>query len=317
MERAMRKRILILDKTDEVLPKSLLQAGFQLDVHTDYQREDVLRCIEKYDGVVVRSKLVLDKEIIDKAKRLRFIARLGAGMDAIDVDYAESKGVVCLNSPEGNRRAVGEHALGLLLCLFDKIVSADAEVRKGLWLREENRGLEVGGRTIGIIGYGNMGRSFAKHLSGFDCTVLAYDKYKKDFSDEYARSVSLEELFERCEVLSLHVPLTEETKFMVNADFLDKFRKNIYLLNTSRGKVVKTSDLLSAIKSGKVLGAGLDVLEFEAFSNELASEALPAELQELFTMKNVVFTPHVAGWTVESRYKLAYYLAEKIIGLFE
>lgn len=311
----MSKRILILDTVDEVLPESLRQAGFLPEVHTEYQREDVLRCIEEYDAVVVRSKLVLDKEIIDCGKRLRCIARLGAGMDAIDVAYAESRGVVCLNSPEGNRTAVGEHALGLLLCLFDKIVSADAEVRRGLWLREENRGIEVEGKTIGIIGYGNMGSSFAKRLSGFDCRVLAYDKYKKEFPDDFAQRVSLEELFEECDVLSLHVPLTEETRFMVNADFLDSFRKSIYLLNTSRGKVVKTCDLLSAIKSGKVLGAGLDVLEFEAFSNELDSEALPAELQELFKMKNVVFSPHVAGWTAESRYKLAYYLSQKMIAL--
>lgn len=317
MEIKMRKKILILDKGNPILTDKLSAAGFQTDIHTDYQREDVLQNIADYDGIVVRSKLVLDKQIIDKASRLRFIARLGAGMDAIDVEYAESKGVVCLNSPEGNRTAVGEHALGLLLCLFDKLIVADKQVRQGLWLREENRGIEIEGKTIGIIGYGNMGRSFAKRLSGFDCKVLAYDKYKKGFTDSYAKECSLEDLFAQADVLSLHVPLTEETKFMADYAFFNRFAKPFYLINTSRGKVVRTKDLLAAIKEGKVRGAGLDVLEFEAFSNEFDSTSLPDELKELFLMDNVVFSPHVAGWTVESHYKLAYYLAEKIIALFE
>ena len=313
----MEKKILILDKANPILCDKLLEEGFQIELHTDYEREDVLQNIKDYDGIVVRSKLVLDKEILDKAERLRFIARLGAGMDAIDVDYAESKGIVCLNSPEGNRTAVGEHALGLLLCLFNKMIVADRQVRQGLWLREENRGLEIEGKTIGIIGYGNMGRSFAKRLSGFDCMVLAYDKYKKDYSDAYARESSLEEIFAQSDVLSFHVPLTEETKFMANASFFDKFSKPFYLINTSRGKVVKTKDLLEAIRAGKIKGVGLDVLEFEAFSNEFDSTSLPEELKELFLMDNVVFSPHVAGWTVESYYKLPYYLAEKIINLFK
>lgn len=313
----MEKKILILDKANPILCDKLLEEGFQIELHTDYDREDVLQNIKDYDGIVVRSKLVLDKEILDKAERLRFIARLGAGMDAIDVDYAESKGIVCLNSPEGNRTAVGEHALGLLLCLFNKMIVADRQVRQGLWLREENRGLEIEGKTIGIIGYGNMGRSFAKRLSGFDCEVLAYDKYKKDYSDSYAKEASLEEIFAQSDVLSFHVPLTEETKFMANASFFDNFSKPFYLINTSRGKVVKTKDLLEAIRAGKIKGAGLDVLEFEAFSNEFDSTSLPEELKELFLMDNVVFSPHVAGWTVESYYKLPYYLAEKIINLFK
>ncbi|MEE0983564.1 MAG: NAD(P)-dependent oxidoreductase, partial [Bacteroidales bacterium] len=180
------KRILILDKGHPILIEKLSEAGFIIDIHTDWSREEVISNIENYEGIIVRSKLVLDSEIIDKANRLRWIARIGAGMDAIDVDYAESKGIVCLNSPEGNRTAVGEHALGLLLCLFDKLIVADREVRQGLWQREANRGLEIEGKTIGIIGYGNMGRSFAKRLSGFDCKVLAYDKYKKGYSDDYA-----------------------------------------------------------------------------------------------------------------------------------
>lgn len=307
------KRILILDKGHPILIEKLSEAGFVIDIHTDWSREEVISNIENYEGIIVRSKLVLDSEIIDKANRLRWIARIGAGMDAIDVNYAESKGIVCLNSPEGNRTAVGEHALGLLLCLFDKLIVADREVRQGLWQREANRGLEIEGKTIGIIGYGNMGRSFAKRLSGFDCKVLAYDKYKKGYSDDYATECDLEELFKCCDVLSLHVPLTEETKFMVDYDFLSRFAKPIYLINTSRGKVVRIKDLLQAMNEGKVLGAGLDVLEFEAFSNEL--DAVPNELKQMFERNDVVFSPHVAGWTRESHYKLSYYLAEKIIAL--
>ncbi len=302
-----------MDKTNSVLPDRLLEEGFSVELREDFTRQDLLDRIADYDAIVVRSKLVLDKELLDKGTKLCCIGRVGAGMDAIDVEYAESKGIKCLNSPEGNRTAVGEHAVGLLLCLFDKLVKADQEVRKGLWLREENRGLEVCGKTIGIIGYGNMGQSFAKRLSGFECEVIAYDKYKKEFSDAYAKEVSLEELFERSDVLSLHVPLTEETKYMVDKSFLDKFHRPIYLINTSRGKVVRLADLLQELKERKVLGAGLDVLEYEAFSNELQKDAIPSELSELFQRKDVVFSPHVAGWTVESHYKLAYHLAEKLI----
>ena len=226
-------------------------------------------------------------------------------------EHKEKKGIKCINSPEGNRDAVGEHCLGLLLAVFNKICIADMQVRKGLWLREENRGLEIKGKTIGIIGYGNMGRSFAQRLSGFDCKVIAYDKYKTNYSDDFAQECSLEEIFSQSDVLSFHTPLTEETKYMFNKDFIQNFKKPFYLLNTSRGKVVKIKDLIEALNEGKILGAGLDVLEFEAFSNEL--ENAPTELQDLFLRNNVVLTPHVAGWSVESNYKLSYYLAEKII----
>jgi D-3-phosphoglycerate dehydrogenase len=254
---------------------------------------------------------LVDKELIDRAVNLKVIGRIGAGMDAIDTDYAEKKGIVCLNSPEGNRDAVGEHCLGLLLALFNKICIADSQVRKGLWLREDNRGLEIKGKTVGIIGYGNMGQSFAKRLSGFDCKVIAYDKYKTNYSDAFAQEVSLEEIFSQSDILSFHTPLTSETKYMFNKDFIQNFKKPFYLLNTSRGKVVNTKDLIEALNQGKILGAGLDVLEFEAFSNEL--QDTPNELQDLFSRTNVVLTPHVAGWSVESNYKLSYYLAEKII----
>ncbi len=304
------KRILVLDKGHAVLEEILLEAGFEIDYQPQITREELLEVIAGYQALIVRSKLLIDKEVIDRAINLKVIGRIGAGMDAIDVDYAEEKGIACINSPEGNRDAVGEHCLGLLLSLFNKICIADMQVRKGLWLREENRGLEIKGKTIGIIGYGNMGRSFAQRLSGFDCKVIAYDKYKTNYSDAFAQECSLEEIFSQSDVLSFHTPLTEETKYMFNKSFIQNFKKPFYLLNTSRGKVVNTKDLLEALNEGKILGAGLDVLEFEAFSNELQNT--PSELQDLFSRNNVVLTPHVAGWSVESNYKLSYFLAKKI-----
>lgn len=307
-------KILIIDNTHNVLIDNLVNAGFQIDHRPDYTKEDIVREIGNYEGVVVRSKIEIDKEIIDKATNLKCIARVGAGMDAIDIEYAESKGIVCLNSPEGNRDAVGEHAVGMLLCLFNKMAVADHQVRLGLWKREENRGLEIKGKTIGIIGYGNMGNAFAQRLSGFDCKVIAYDKYKENYSNHYAQQVSFETLLKETDILSLHVPLTKETKYMVDYEFLSQFLKPIYLINTSRGKVVKTQDLSLKIKEGLVLGVCLDVLEYEEFSSELCTEKeVPKELIELLQMPNAVFSPHVAGWTVESYYKLSYYLSQKII----
>ena len=307
-------KILIIDITHKVLIDNLINAGFEIVHKPDYSREDILKDIENYEAIVVRSKIDIDKEVIDKAKKLRCIARVGAGMDAIDIEYAESKGIACLNSPEGNRDAVGEHAVGMLLCLFNKIVIADHQVRQGLWKREENRGLEIKGKTIGIIGYGNMGNAFAQRLSGFNCKVIAYDKYKEHYSNDYASQVSLETLYKETDILSLHVPLNDETRFMINYSFLSKFKKPIYIINTSRGKVVKTKDLVSKMKEGVVLGAALDVLEYEQFSSELCSnQEIPEDLTQLLQMPNTVFSPHVAGWTIESYYKLAYYLSQKII----
>lgn len=307
-------KILVIDNTHNVLIDNLVNAGFQIDHRPDYTKEDIVREIGNYEGVVVRSKIEIDKEIIDKATNLKCIARVGAGMDAIDIEYAESKGIVCLNSPEGNRDAVGEHAVGMLLCLFNKMAIADHQVRLGLWKREENRGLEIKGKTIGIIGYGNMGNAFAQRLSGFDCKVIAYDKYKENYSNHYAQQVSFETLLKETDILSLHVPLTKETKYMIDYKFLSQFLKPIYLINTSRGKVVKTQDLSLKIKEGGVLGVCLDVLEYEEFSSELCTaKEVPQEFIELLQMPNAVFSPHVAGWTVESYYKLSYYLSQKII----
>lgn len=234
-------------------------------------------------------------------------------MENIDTATAKKQGIQCLNAPEGNRSAVGEQAVGMLLMLFNNLKKGDGEVRRGLWLREENRGLEIEGKTIGIIGYGNTGGAFAKRLSGFGARVLAYDKYKTAFSDSYVTEVSLEELFTETDILSLHVPLTDETRFMIDGGFLQKFLKNIWLINTSRGKVVKTEDLVDALKSGKVLGACLDVLEFEGLSFEnLEADKLPKAFSELVKMQNVILSPHVAGWTYESNLKLAATIVRKV-----
>lgn len=307
-------QVLLIDDIHPVLIEMLEKENISIAYHPEYNREDIIKNISLYDGIIVRSKIKIDKQIIDLGSKLKFIARSGAGMDSIDVEYAQQKNILCINSPEGNRDAVGEHTLGLLLALFDKITKSDKQVRQGLWLREKNRGLEIKEKTIGIIGYGNMGKEFAKRLCGFDCKVLAYDKYKTDYSDQYAKQSTLEELKKECDILSLHVPLTEETKYMVNEEFINSFNKPFFLLNTSRGKVVKLSDLIFALENNKVLGAGLDVLEYENFSNEMSFDnKAKEELSKLFAMENTVLTPHVAGWTKESYYKLSYFLAKKII----
>lgn len=318
--------ILITDNTHPVLRERFEEAGFLCDVVTDCTYDSLLSAMPRYDAMVVRSKIVIDRNFIDRmGPRCRVIGRVGAGMETIDVDYAESRGVRCLNSPEGNRDAVGEHATALLLALFDKIAVADAEVRKGLWHREANRGLEVKGKTVGIIGFGNMGAAFAQRLRGFECRVVAYDKYRpahcvanfermKDFVTE----CSLEELRQCSDVLSLHVPLTDETHYMVDAGFVDAFAKPFYLINTSRGPVVKTADLAAAMQQGRVLGAALDVMEYEDMSKDgLDLDSLPPDFKYLLQHPRTVFTPHVGGWTVESKYKLAAVLAEKMVAELE
>ena len=321
----MNPKVLFIDPAHPILSDELTKLGYQCDYFPDYNRNDFERIIADYFGIIIRSKINIDKAIIDKAKNLKFIGRVGSGMESIDIDYAEAKGIICLNSPEGNRDAVGEHMIGLLLNLLNKISIADKQVRKGIWEREGNRGMEIKGKTIGIIGYGNMGSSVAKKLMGFEANVIAYDKYKKNFSDGNIKEVTLEKIFEDSDILSLHVPLTDETNFMVNNSFINRFKKNIYIINTSRGKVVNTADLVKNIKSGKVLGTALDVIEYEETSFEKISpllspsphgEGLGVGLPEPFTYlinaDNVILTPHIAGWTVESKYKLSMVLVDKI-----
>lgn len=305
-------KVLITDNTHPALQQTLEAGGHQVVVNTEVTYESLLEEIKGYDAMVVRSKIEIDRHFLDHARHLKCIGRVGAGMETIDVAYAESLGIRCINSPEGNRDAVGEHALGLLLSLFNHIAYADKQVRQGIWHREENRGLEIKGKTIGIIGLGNMGRAFAQRLQGFECRIIAYDKYKPaGHAPNYVEEVTLEQLQKEADVVSLHVPLTEETRYMICADFIDNFAKPFYLINTSRGAVVKTADLADAIRCKTILGAALDVNEYEEMVKD-SIDTSHTDLQYLLSCPNMVFSPHVGGWTVESKYKLAYYLGEKM-----
>lgn len=308
-------RILVTDSTHPILHDLLSQAGHEVVEDTTLNYDTLLSVIPQYDALVVRSKIIIDRPFLDRARHLRCIGRVGAGMETIDVDYAESLGIRCLNSPEGNRDAVGEHALGLLLALFNNIARADAEVRQGLWQREANRGLELKGRTVGIIGFGNMGSAFAQRLQGFECNTIAYDKYKPaGYAPAYVKEVSLHELQQRAQVLSLHVPLTPETRHMVDYPFIQRFRHPFHLINTSRGAVVDTPGLVRALDEGLILGTALDVIEYEDMTRDgLDLDHLPDAFHYLLHSPRAVLTPHVAGWTVESKEKLASVLAQKII----
>ena len=308
-------RILVTDSTHPILHDLLRQAGHEVVEDTTLNYDTLLSVIPQYDALVVRSKIIIDRPFLDRARHLRCIGRVGAGMETIDVDYAESLGIRCLNSPEGNRDAVGEHALGLLLALFNNIARADAEVRQGLWQREANRGLELKGRTVGIIGFGNMGSAFAQRLQGFECNIIAYDKYRPaGYAPAYVQEVSLHELQQRAQVLSLHVPLTPETRHMVDYPFIQRFRHPFHLINTSRGAVVDTPGLVRALDEGLILGTALDVIEYEDMTRDgLDLDHLPDAFHYLLNSPRAVLTPHVAGWTVESKEKLASVLAQKII----
>lgn len=309
-------KILHLDQNHPVLLEHLEQAGFSNSEDYISSKEEIEKIISEYHGIVIRSRFKVDKTFLDAAHNLKFIARVGAGLESIDTPYAKKKGVQLFAAPEGNRNAVGEHSLGLLLSLFNKLHAADQSVKSGHWQREAHRGIELDGKTIGLIGYGNMGKAFAKKLKGFDCTVLCYD-IQEGVGDQNATQVALKTLHEMADVVSLHTPWTSVTDKMVNSDFISSFTKPFWFLNTARGKSVVTKDLVTALESGKVLGAGLDVLEYEKLSFEtLFSEDMPSEFKKLLQFKNVILTPHVAGWTVESKLKLAQTIAEKIIEKF-
>lgn len=307
-------KILHLDTNHPLLINQLNDLGFTN--HKDYSssKPEIESKIHDYDGIIIRSRFTIDKQFLDKATNLKFIGRVGAGLENIDCDYANSKGIHLISAPEGNRNAVGEHTLAMLLSLFNKLNKADKEVRQGKWLREENRGIELDAKTVGIIGYGNMGKAFAKKLKGFDVEVLCYD-IKENISDENATQVSLKEFQERVDVLSLHTPQTKLTINMVNTKFINAFKNPFWLINTARGKSVVTKDLVKALKSGKILGAGLDVLEYEktSFENVMSSAVETSQpLQYLTQAENVLLTPHVAGWTIESKEKLAQTIVDKI-----
>ena len=310
-------KILHLDKNHPLLIKKLTEAGFKNDEDYTSSKETIEKKIVSYEGIVIRSRFKCDQKFIDAAANLKFIARVGAGLESIDIPYAKSKNIVLISAPEGNRNAVGEHALGMVLSLFNQLNKVNREVKNGLWLREENRGIELEGKIVGIIGYGNMGKAFAKKLRGFDCEVLCFD-IKKEVADENAKQVGLDEFQKRVDVVSLHTPWTKLTHQLINTDFIKQFSKPFWLINTARGKSVVTRDLVTAIKQGAILGAGLDVLEFEKSSFEsLFEHDLPLELSELLMMDQVVLSPHIAGWTVESKKKLAQVIVNKIIDNFK
>jgi D-3-phosphoglycerate dehydrogenase / 2-oxoglutarate reductase len=310
-------KILHLDTNHELLINQLNDLRFQNDEDYTSSKQEIEAKIHNYDGFIIRSRFKIDKQFLDKATNLKFIGRVGAGLENIDCDYATSKNIALIAAPEGNRNAVGEHTLGMLLSLFNKLNKADLEVRVGKWLREENRGIELDGKTVGLIGYGNMGKSFAKKLRGFDVEVLCYD-IKPNVGDDNCKQVSLEELQEKSDVLSLHTPQTNLTKNMVNTDFINNFKNPFWLINTARGTSVVTNDLVDALKTGKILGAGLDVLEYEksSFENLFSSDKMPEAFKYLINAENVILSPHVAGWTIESKEKLAQTIVDKIKAKF-
>ncbi|MGJ8591697.1 MAG: 2-hydroxyacid dehydrogenase [Aquaticitalea sp.] len=310
-------KILHLDTNHPLLINQLNELGFTNDEDYDATKETIEAKIHTYDGIILRSRFKIDKAFLKKATKLKFIGRVGAGLENIDIDFATKQGITLIAAPEGNSNAVGEHALGLLLSLLNNLHVADAEIRQGKWLREANRGVELDGKTIGILGYGNMGKAFAKKLSGFDVDVICYD-INDYVGDKYARQVSFEDFIDKTDVLSLHTPQTELTLDMVNTEFINQFKKPFWFINTARGKSVVTEDLVEALESGKILGAGLDVLEFEksSFEDMFSSATLPEAFENLIKAPNVILTPHVAGWTKESQVKLAETIVKKIIDKF-
>lgn len=305
------KKLLIVDDLHPAFKQEAEKLGYIVDDYPELTYQETLKIIDKYTGLAIRTKFNAGKELMDAGINLRFIARAGAGIDNIDELYAVSKGIQCINAPEGNRDAVAEHTAGMLLSLMNNLRKADIEVRNGIWDREGNRGYELKGRTVGIIGYGNTGESLAHKLKGFEVDVIAYDKYKNGFTDTYAREASMEDIVKQADVLSLHIPLTTETKQLVDSKYLSNFRKPIFLLNTSRGEIVNTQSILNAIKEGRILAAAFDVLEIEKFP-ALQQQAW---FNELIQSGKVLLSPHIAGWTFESYRKISEVLAEKLKNL--
>lgn len=296
------------------LEQTLKNNGFEVSYFEGKDKTLLFQSLHRYDGLVIRSKFVIDRDFLDHAPNLKFIARAGAGMENIDVKAAKERGIQCLHSPEGNRDAVAEQAIGMLLMLFNRLRTADQEVREGIWRRFENMGTEIMAKTIGIIGYGNTGSRMARKLAGFDANILIYDKYKSDFGSDLYKEASLEEIYRQADILSLHIPLTDETKGWINDSFIHQFHKPFYLINTSRGQIVQTDALVRALQEGKILGACLDVIEYESynFDNPSAFHSIPA-YQYLLSSDKVIMSPHIAGWTHEAFAKMNTILAEKII----
>lgn len=315
-------KVLHIDVNHPLIIDQFKALGFENHEAYTATKTEIEKTIHDYDGLIIRSRFSLDEGFLKKATKLKFIGRLGAGLENIDTQFAKQQGIFLAAAPEGNRNAVGEHTLGMLLSLLNKLNKADREVRNGIWDREGNRGQELDGKTVGIIGYGNMGKAFAKKLKGFDVDVLCYD-IKGGVEDYNARQVGILELQQKTQILSLHVPQTPETIGMVNAEFIAKFQHTLWILNTARGKCIRTEDLVAALQSGKVLGAGLDVLEYEKASFEdmfkgsaAESNKKPKAFKTLLAMDNVLLSPHVAGWTLESKEKLAQTIVDKIKARF-
>jgi D-3-phosphoglycerate dehydrogenase len=310
-------KILHIDSNHPILWQQLEEAGFENHADFKSSKEEIEAKIQEYNGIVIRSRFKIDKTFLDKATNLQFIARVGAGLESIDCDYADTKGIHLIAAPEGNRNAVAEHSLGVILSLFNNLNQADAEIKSGHWNRESNRGHELDGKIVGIIGYGNMGKAFAKKLRGFEVEVLFYD-ILENVGDENAKQVSLQELQQKADVLSLHLPWTPETDKMVNTSFINAFSKPFWIVNTSRGKNIVTADLVEAMKTKKILGAGLDVLEYEKLSFEtlFQDKNTPEAFQYLLEAKNVLLTPHIAGWTFESHERLAQVIVDKIKAVY-
>ncbi|MBT3621950.1 MAG: hydroxyacid dehydrogenase [Flavobacteriales bacterium] len=306
-------KILFIDTVHPFLKQELEKQNHICDTAYAKSKAEIQEIINNYQGIIIRSRFKIDKEFIDCSSNLQFIARAGSGLENIDVEYAESKKIQCYNAPEGNRQAVAEHALGMLLSLFNNLNTADQEVRNGTWERERNRGIELAGKTIGMIGYGNNGSAFSEVLKGFNVKLLVYDKYLKD----YPYKSSMESIYKEADIVSLHIPLTEETTYLVNNNFINSFAKNFYLINTARGKCVNTKNLATALENGKIKGACLDVLECEKTSFENLSNGLTTDMQYLIDSKKTILSPHVAGWTTESNVKIAEVLLDKIISDFQ
>ncbi|MFT4761825.1 MAG: D-3-phosphoglycerate dehydrogenase [Saprospiraceae bacterium] len=307
-------KILLLNPSHPVLQEKLMEAGFICVENFTDSKEQIEAIVHEYDGVILRSRINIDEAIVNKGKRLKFVAREGVGIEHIAVKYAKQQGIKVITSPEGSRDTVGEHALGMLLALLNNLVRADQQIRQGKWERESNRGIEIKGKTVGILGYGNMGRSFAKKISGFEANVIAYDKFKTGYGDKFATEASLETLFAEADILSIHIPYQEGNFHFIDGAFLTNFKKDIFVVNTARGLVLNTADLVEKMKAGQVRGAALDVLEYEEQSFDSWNfEELPTAFHYLVKAENVVLAPHIAGWSFESKEGHARVLAEKII----
>ena len=306
-------KILFIDTVHPLLKQELEKENHICDSAYNKSKTEIQQIISNYQGIIIRSRFKIDKQFIDCGSNLKFIARAGSGLENIDVEYAENKNIHCYNAAEGNRQAVAEHALGMLLSLFNNLNNADQEVREGKWERERNRGIELAGKTVGIIGYGNNGSAFAEVLKGFNVKILAYDKYLTNYPQES----SMETINKEADIISLHVPLTDETTYLVDDNFINRFVKNFYLINTARGKCVNTKNLVKALENKKIKGACLDVLEYEKTSFEnLSKDGLTSDMQYLMNAKNTILSPHVAGWTVESNVKIAEVLLNKFTSDF-